>query len=60
LNNENSVLCDPDNLDEWIDNIKKLISSEDMMREISLNAMNDVKKYSWECRANNILKNMTS
>ena len=51
----NCILCDPENINEWIDAIKLLGSNQDLAKLLSSNAMNDLKsKYSWKKRATSI------
>lgn len=59
LNNENSILCDPNNSDEWVDGIKKLEDDISFANKISTQTYNDLKDhYSWFKRSVNILESI--
>jgi len=55
LNNENSILVEPENIRDWINAINKLRKQED--REyIAKNALKDFKNYTWKNRALQVVK----
>ena len=54
LNKENSILVDPDNINEWIDSLEKL--KDPFSREkISNQALIDFGQYTWKNRVKKIL-----
>jgi len=55
LNENNSVLVRPDNLESLANGIKKVLQDNDLAYKISKQAFNDVKNYTWRNRAKNIL-----
>lgn len=55
LNKNNSVLVEPDNPESLAQGIKKVLKNRDLADKISNNAEQDVQKYSWEKRVNNII-----
>ena len=44
LNSNNSILCDPKNLNEWVDAIKKLNNNKNFAKKISKNAYDEYKQ----------------
>jgi len=56
LNNRNSILVHPEDLDEWIEAIKKIKNDLVLSKYLVDNALNDIKKYSWNERAKKILE----
>ena len=57
LNNNNSILVDCNNKNEWVNAIEKLKNS-DVRKKISKQALSDFSKYSWKVRALRLLKNI--
>jgi len=56
----NALLCDPDNLDEWIKAIKTLLEDEQLRKKLGENAKNTLeKKYTWEKRSIKILRKIS-
>jgi len=56
LNENNSILCDPENVEEWVRAIKLLIKDEKLSKKIAENAYKDlINKYTWDKRAEKIL-----
>ncbi len=55
LNQKNSILVEPDNAQALADGIKKIINDQRLAVDISRVAFEDVKKYTWEKRAVNII-----
>lgn len=54
---ESAILCDPDNLDEWIEAIKLLMEDENLRKKLGENARKEsVDKYTWLIRAKKVLK----
>lgn len=50
-NNENALLVDEDDIDEWVETIKMLNNHRDLLLRISTRAYNDIKNmYSWDKR----------
>ena len=56
LNNNNSVLVEPDNSVLLSEGIKKLLKDEKLITNISQKAYNNVKKYTWDKRVKKIVK----
>ena len=55
-NNKNAILCDPENLNQWLKAIKKLKNPQ-IRNKISNYAYNDfVNKYTWDKRVRKIFK----
>ena len=54
LNDENSILVDPDNIDEWIHSLEKLKDPSNR-EKISNQALTDFAQYTWKNRAKKIL-----
>ena len=54
LNDQNSVIVQPDNIDEWVLAIKHCLS-ESFRKKLSKQVIEDFKQYTWFNRANNIL-----
>ncbi|GMQ26638.1 hypothetical protein Aoki45_33210 [Algoriphagus sp. oki45] len=55
---ENSFLVDSNEIDDWIYAIDSLLFNPDLANSISQNAFEDVKKFTWERRAEWILKSI--
>jgi glycosyltransferase involved in cell wall biosynthesis len=56
-NNENALLVDPGNLEEWIEAINRLAKDPDFKKQIAEKAYSDVKTlYTWEIRSKNVLE----
>lgn len=57
LNSNNSILCDPEKPNQWINAIYRLKESKKLRIEIGKQAKYDLENfYTWEIRAKNILK----
>ncbi|MDD4761547.1 MAG: glycosyltransferase family 4 protein [Candidatus Pacebacteria bacterium] len=56
LNENNAVLVEPDKEESLILGIKKVLENEEMVLNIARRALDDVKKYDWKRRAENILE----
>ncbi len=56
LSPETAVILPPDNVDSWIAAIQKLIENPKLRKELGNNARAAAQKYSWEARAESILK----
>lgn len=56
LNEENSILVDPENTEEWIKAIKRLRDSQ-YRQKLSIHALRDFTQYAWKKRAKELLKN---
>jgi len=52
----NCILVSPDNINEWIEAIKKIRNDLVLSKYLVDNALNDIKKYSWNERAKKILE----
>lgn len=55
LNESNSILANPDDLESFVLAIKKIVYNEELAKNISEKAFNDVQFYSWSNRAKYIL-----
>ena len=54
--NQNALLCESDELKDWISNLTNLLTDQNLMLKISQNAKTDLElKYSWESRSKSIL-----
>lgn len=54
----NSLLVEPNNIDEWVSSINLLYSNKKLFKKISENAYYDLKtKYTWSTRAKKIIDN---
>jgi len=56
LNENNALLVEPDNLEELIKGLKNVLKDPDLFGRISNQAFRDVQNYTWEKRAQKILK----
>ncbi|MBU1557859.1 glycosyltransferase family 4 protein [Patescibacteria group bacterium] len=55
LDENNSILVESDNPENLAEGIKKVLGDKNLAEKISQQALIDVKKYTWELRAKNIL-----
>lgn len=55
LNTDNSVLVEPDNPQKLAENIKLILQNSELSDKISKQSYIDVKKYSWQKRAQSIV-----
>jgi GxxExxY protein len=56
LNENNSILVEPDNLQALANGIKKILQNPEIADKISNQAFQDVQQYTWEKRAKKILE----
>src|SRR3989338_11589177 len=56
LNDENALFAHPDDAEDLKRGIEKLLKDEAVARTLAENAQNDVKKYTWEKRADLMLE----
>jgi glycosyltransferase involved in cell wall biosynthesis len=56
LNEENAVLVEPENSKAIAEGVKKVLSDKALAKKIVKNAYKDVQNYTWEKRAERILK----
>lgn len=56
LNSSNSVLVSPDNTESLVEGIKNVLEKKINADILAEQALEDVKKYTWETRANSIIK----
>lgn len=55
-NRENGLLCDPNNIQSWVDSIRELFYNIDLRRNLQKNAYKEfIEKYTWEKRASKII-----
>jgi glycosyltransferase involved in cell wall biosynthesis len=53
----NCLFCDPENIDEWLLSLKKVINDRDLAFNLGKNAYDDLKKYYlWGIRAEKVIK----
>lgn len=58
-NNENSILCDPEDTDEWVEALKWLSKDKKARESIGLKAKEDfLNEYTWKQRAEKILSSL--
>jgi glycosyltransferase involved in cell wall biosynthesis len=55
LSENNAIIVKPDNPEDLVGGIKKLLSDEKFAEKISSRAFEDAKKYTWEERVKNII-----
>ena len=55
LNNKNSLFCNPGDSNDLVNKINLILDNKKLADELSYQAHNDVKKYTWEERAKKIL-----
>ncbi|MBU1159565.1 glycosyltransferase family 4 protein [Patescibacteria group bacterium] len=56
LNEKNAILIPPDNVQALSDGIEKILADDKLAEKLSAQAFIDVQNYTWEKRAENILK----
>ncbi|HSE83703.1 MAG TPA: glycosyltransferase, partial [Thermodesulfobacteriota bacterium] len=54
----NAVLVEPDSVDSLYYGIKRVLDDEELARDLSFRAVNDITKYTWEERARKILEGL--
>lgn len=58
VDKENSLICSPNRIDEWINAIYLLSSNKILRNKLAKNGYNDLEKYyTWKIRAKNVLEN---
>lgn len=58
-NDSTAILCDHDNLQEWINNIKRLDENQSLIYKLGESAKNDfINRYTWHIRAKKILNSI--
>ena len=55
LNQENSLLCPPEDVDSWTKAFQKLLDDGELRHRLSERALHDVRAYSWTVRARNLV-----
>tara|TARA_B100001996_G_scaffold381765_1_gene371900 strand:+ start:886 stop:1977 length:1092 start_codon:yes stop_codon:yes gene_type:complete len=55
-NNYNSILVDPNNIDSWNINLKKILNSKNLFKKIRRNSLLTATKNTWLIRASKIIK----
>ncbi|KMQ51299.1 glycosyl transferase, group 1 [Chitinispirillum alkaliphilum] len=59
LNENNALLCNPNNIDDWVSAIKVVAGDRNIRNNIAKNAFNDfINNYTWAKRANNIIESI--
>ena len=60
-NDENAILCPPNDIDSWENALTLLIKDPDYAKKLAVNAYSDfMKYYTWDVRVNNILSSIES
>lgn len=57
-NKVNALLVEPDDIDEWIESIRRLKEEKEIASQIGKQAKEDVKRYSWDMRVKKIVSNI--
>ncbi len=58
---ENALLCDPDNVAEWVEALRKLSSDDELRMTLISNAKRDFEsKYSYDARAQRVVDTITA
>jgi len=60
LNQNNSILIEPDNPQALVEGIKKVLNNPELAEKISRQAYKDVQNYTWEKRAKIIIDFITN
>lgn len=55
LNENNAIFVRPDNREDLVEAVKKILKNEELSGTISQNAYKDVKQYTWEKRVDKII-----
>jgi len=55
VDGENCMLCEPGNLDEFVNKIKRLLSDPELCEKLSQNAANTAKRFSWDNSTNELI-----
>jgi glycosyltransferase involved in cell wall biosynthesis len=55
LNEQNAILCEPENLDNWKSSLENLLNDESRRIALGARARRDVQGYTWLARAQRIL-----
>ena len=55
LNQQNSILCPPEDLDSWTAAFRSLIEDDDLRRVLSRQALEDIQSYDWVQRAHKLI-----
>ena len=55
LDNNNSILCKPNDIEEWTIAINKLVKDKNVSKRLAANSYNKVKSYTWDNRVKNIM-----
>jgi glycosyltransferase involved in cell wall biosynthesis len=58
LNENNSLLCDPEDISSWKKAIEKSTTDQAWRLALGYQARRDVEKYSWKQRVNNIMRHV--
>jgi glycosyltransferase involved in cell wall biosynthesis len=58
LNHENAILLQPDDLEAWKETLSELQTNPDLRLRLAKKARNDVQAYTWNARAECILKGL--
>lgn len=54
----NAILCNPNDLEDWVNKLKILLNNKELCDLLSVNAKNTIIKLTWENRVKNILNNV--
>jgi len=55
LNEQNAILCEPENLPAWRSSLQNLLDNESQRLALGAHAREDVQGYTWLARARRIL-----
>lgn len=59
LNTGNSILCSPEDTEQWTATIKKAQENKQWANKLALKAFNDVQSYTWKQRVQLVLEGVT-
>ena len=58
-NGENALICDSENIEQWVESINLLMNNREFYTNLSLNAYKTLtEKYTWNIRAKNVIKDL--
>ena len=58
LNEDNSVLCDPENIQMWKTAVEKIMDQPKLGEALGSQAREDVRQYTWRGRVRNVMTNI--
>lgn len=60
LDESQCKFCEPDNIEQWKDAVRQLMEDANTAKDLASNALENVKRYTWRVRAENILSEVQS